>query len=661
MGSPFKPRQQPVSLQDLLDRLGKTPIFCLGSPFPHVTTCKIEVHLDNQELVKAQKAIQDFKVVGQSHSHPQSCMDVLKNLAISCSCGGHEENGEQFAYHWLAETSLPNMLKHMGWEKDMATWTILGFDKDQECSPLKCRFEKPKRDRICSSLNKLAIGGILAEEALRDLTKHWLCKHHKAKAELLTQLLSEKLLKYMLGKGISSKTGDIGKGETLDHPDETEQKTQRKADNELIEIADSSNNTYNPVTPPNTRPPMVETSASERTARTKDTNPFLSPNNRRAASASAALGAPGIRSDDARKRKRISSSPVHESSPLRQEATSENGSINRDSEVGSPFQHAAPNDLAADMDPSSVTLGQRRSSELLYGMPNDELADNESATSEADAGAAVSGVSDEEQSVPPCSLLPSNAADQPEGTPLFPTWTRYKDVRHRHDIVTSICKLMKQNINTNTQSPKDGWIYIFSSPQFPGYVKIGLTTNEIRTRKNQIESKCKVYDLDMVKGEECFKKISWPVRLEKLIHKDLSNERRKFTCSCKKSASEHDKEENNRNQIQHAEWFAIGETRAKQVVKRWKDFMRLEIYSKDGKLREDVLRKVDKWQRHPETFGDPWCDWKAHSAFVVVHWLLSLTICISFVIWSWRLSLMLGAAFPLFSIWYDARMKPVSF
>lgn len=665
--SPSKLIHEPISLKKLLNQLSNGQIICVKSPFPYVNNCNRSVDFDDREqkLSKACDFIRDF--LNEPHAHRGNTFDELAKLAKTFSCHTHNKNGKEFAYHWLAEASLPNILKHMGWKKDAYSWTCLGSNEDRICRTLDCIQQKRSYPCIYSSLNKLAIGEHGIVEPLKGLMKYWLCDDHETMTEILTRQLSEKLLKYTSGKDIAFKTGHIGKRETLDCPGETEQITQGKADNKPIEIADSSNNSNNPVTPirsnarhgqlsqyltaatvdatpPNTRAPIIEKSASERTARTKAINPS-SLNNRRAASASAASSALGLNPNDPRKRRRISSSSVYEPSPLHREAEHTHSTNNDDSPSADPDGGSPP---------SLVTPGQWCSSELLDGMANDELSENESATSKVDAGAAVSGISEKGQGAQPPTPRSSNTAGQPKGTPGSPNWTRKGVEKARHEIVTKLCRQMKRNVATAARGTNDGWIYIFSSPNFPGHLKIGRTTNEIRVRKQQIKSQCKDYELDMVVEEECFKKTSWHVRLEKLIHEDLSDERRQFPCSCKKPNSEHNSDGGNTKQTKHGEWFAIDETRAKDVVKKWKDWMRQEPYSKDGRLNEAMLQKVDKWERYPETFDDPWYEWKRCPTIVVVCWLLLSALCFFLVKRSWELSLILGAAFPLFSIWYAA-------
>ncbi len=698
--------KEPISLRRLLSQLlslvspfGDCKITCIGSPFPYLNNCKGEVHFAAQKLSDACNLIREFESLDGSPSRPQKFVGRLEELAKTFSCQKHSKNRNDFAYHWLAETSLPRILEHMGLKKDVATWTCLCSDNDRTCLPLKCLPSHSGHHRIYSFLNKFAVGGRYRDEAFPELMKHWLCDDHKAKAKDLTEQLKAKLLMHTQDKDISFKTGQAGEGEILHHPRETEQKPQGKADGEPTVTPDSSDDSYDPSTPtvpnkrrrrspqlctaavapsragectsPNTRPTGFGQSASEREVpRTKGTEATSSSIDRRSASM------PGLKPQDFGKNKKLVSSPLYGRSSLRREishtySTSEDDTLEGDQ----PLRDAVPNE------------------------PDGKLQEKNSALAEPDASVSDSGPPGKRGRISTRPSPSRNPSDRHEEEPVFPKWAEKNAPISRAGIVTVLCTSMLENALTADKGTDDGWIYIFRSPDFPGFLKIGRTTNDIRVRKRQIESKCKVYELELVEEIECFRKVSYHHRVERLIHEDLGNERRKFTCKCKKPNKKHDSTFNDDSQTEHGEWFAIDETLAKEVVKKWKDYMRLKPYSEDGTLNEEMREKIDLWQRAPEKFDSYRADgeldhrlspllqefspstrctfwirrqlfkprselpsrwksmqqyWKENFIFFVFHCLASLATCCCWANWPWVLSLLLIAVFPIISIWYAA-------
>ena len=669
-------------------------IKCLFSPYPFTNGCSQDVFPSHQKLLDAKSKIQIF-FKNVAHSQRQNFLGDLENLAKDFTCEKHGENGVEFAYHWLAETPLPSMLDHMGWKIDSKSWVCLGSDRDPKCPGLKPIEPKHKRDRVYCTLNKLALGGIHVKEALQVLMKHWLCQDHKHKAqELIPQFLGQ-LMEYKTGKKYPTEVPNPGNRDTLSSPNATDHESRGNMAGEdeagqgfddpsdLTDFVDqdkdypesptpngrnrqyvspppsstSTGSDASNATPKGRRPPIYQSSSEKiQRAKARDTKP--APYQRRAVSTTGHPTELRDESDGSRKRRRISETLGREHSPF-------------DQESAGPHSYTERNPSNGGSDP-----------------------DKDAPRGEQSAGSD--------------SPKPSSVH---EGEPPFPHWRRRGDTRTRPDIVDSICKLMAKPAFDSGKGPDDGWIYICRSPIFPGYVKIGRTTAGIRDRMDQIENRCKSYSLNLADKKECYNKISCHKRVEQLIHEDLSNKRRCFTCTCKVSHHKHNSEEDGKKGTEHSEWFKIDETRAKEVVKKWKDWARLNPYSWDGRPTWDTQKNVDRWQRDTESFdrpvasveplllGMPWWGryaawvmrkcfqprpkgsrrepqssksqreplhegpslwvsirekWKDHLVFVVACWGSSFVVCCVLIFWSWKPSVALAMAAPLFWILFTA-------
>ena len=133
-------------------------------------------------------------------------------------------------------------------------------------------------------------------------------------------------------------------------------------------------------------------------------------------------------------------------------------------------------------------------------------------------------------------------------------------------------------------SKKDeGYIYVFESTIYNGYVKIGRTKNPIGDRMNKW-GKCEIGCL-YIKDPENTKFRHYEL-VEKLIHTELSNYRRRY--KCKTCGSGYKLNPNKRDQhVSHEEWFEIDKDKALQVVERWRRWViEREPYTPYGKLRD---------------------------------------------------------------------------
>ena len=182
-----------------------------------------------------------------------------------------------------------------------------------------------------------------------------------------------------------------------------------------------------------------------------------------------------------------------------------------------------------------------------------------------------------------------------------------------------------------------GFIYIFTSPKYPGYVKIGKTKHSSKDRINEWATNC---NFTCHHVEDPYDKMfDHHSTIEKLIQEELCNERRVFECwECKSKTkhklkiksklklsrkrmsagerthkaelvdaetSEDDSsedevkgDESNKTRskgTQHGEWFEITEVRAKEVVDRWRKWIvEGRPYKKNGTLTRHWQWK-QKW------------------------------------------------------------------
>ena len=135
-----------------------------------------------------------------------------------------------------------------------------------------------------------------------------------------------------------------------------------------------------------------------------------------------------------------------------------------------------------------------------------------------------------------------------------------------------------------------GFIYIFKSLKYPGYVKIGKTKQTPEERISDWKTKCK-FTCHHIKDEND-KRFQYYGIVELLVQAELWNERRKFKCP--KCKTKHRLELGKSKNTEHGEWYGITEAHALQVVEKWRNWVVTQRpYRHDG-----VLRDVWKWKHN---------------------------------------------------------------
>jgi hypothetical protein len=140
-------------------------------------------------------------------------------------------------------------------------------------------------------------------------------------------------------------------------------------------------------------------------------------------------------------------------------------------------------------------------------------------------------------------------------------------------IAKDLEKAMKKNLTE--YDLKHGYIYRFWDIGNFGMVKIGRTDDLDRRMKEW--SRCKQTHSYHTSTHQT--SVAHVQRVERLIHIELINSRRKLPCSvCPKAKI-------------HKEWFNVSEQRAQQVSQKWHDWMLKEPYAEDAQ---------GKWVLKPE-------------------------------------------------------------
>ena len=130
---------------------------------------------------------------------------------------------------------------------------------------------------------------------------------------------------------------------------------------------------------------------------------------------------------------------------------------------------------------------------------------------------------------------------------------------------------------------EDGYIYVFESTMYNGYVKIGRTKNPIEDRMKEWEQ-CEIGCIYI--EDPMYTKFRHYELVEKLIHIELCNYRCKF--KCKECGKRHKLNPTaHKNYVSHGEWFEIDKVQALQVVEKWRRWViKQEPYTPYGVLRD---------------------------------------------------------------------------
>ncbi len=221
----------------------------------------------------------------------------------------------------------------------------------------------------------------------------------------------------------------------------------------------------------------------------------------------------------------------------------------------------------------------------------------------------------------PLAELPQRTpALHPDEIPKSPKLEHmHLEKKNENDLKNEILRLIRRQKSKPTAPSTliHGYVYIFKSDEYPGHVKIGSTVKAPETRKNEWVKTCKFKAIQVTdKNDTAFR---FCRMVEQIVHAELYNERRKFCCNrCKKqhrfTMAEREKgtgeTELDVRPTEHGEWFEISETKALEVVNKWRNWMiHQEPYKEDATLRSCWVWKYDmgtKWLKGTEAEWEVW-------------------------------------------------------
>ena len=86
-------------------------------------------------------------------------------------------------------------------------------------------------------------------------------------------------------------------------------------------------------------------------------------------------------------------------------------------------------------------------------------------------------------------------------------------------------------------------------------------------------------------------------KVERLIHKELQQYRRKFSCNCKSKRGENHGDTG--KLMEHSEWFEIDRDTARNTINRWRTWMRGNPYE-NRRLNAKENFRINYYWDHPD-------------------------------------------------------------
>ena len=580
--SPIKPKslRRPPTLRQLADRLESEEFECLGHPHPR---CRDYGELPQHDHRRTAKIVRralrtlDTRPFERSYSS-DDMIERLKSIARNACCTNHrlEDNHQDFAYYWLGADTLDYFLRSRDWPWDMDECYCLGSMPARSCLLLKQKWSVSDRDHVFRALNEIAVFAAypghfeasFIEKALNNLVKFWTCRRHRENTLAIYNNLKETF----------SDNTNVSRGIAIPPPiqnqalsDDPAFRGQRRDDDDSTGESSSSTRT--------SREPTRATEFSQRrSASTRTTALFPGSEeiaDERVQNSGQSADPQEASSSDIENRSR-SDSARSVSSSLTSVSRNDTDAIYDEDSSEYPESPCPPGQRGRNMlrpvrHPQVTT---ERSQSLSLRPPNNTVA--------TPSRPALPVTSTSAPHVPTRIInnIPSN--DRIDFQPFLETTKSFGAISQ------SVFSLVRQSIRVSTSSsprprPRDGWIYIFQSANYPAHVKIGLTRTTPAQRGVEVAS-CR--DLVEVRPVDQlgYVKVRNVERLEKLIHEDLANERRRFQWSCRPNTRSHD--------TQHREWFEMNVQEASKRVEQWREWMRQEPYGNIGELKNDFQRRI---------------------------------------------------------------------
>jgi hypothetical protein len=222
----------------------------------------------------------------------------------------------------------------------------------------------------------------------------------------------------------------------------------------------------------------------------------------------------------------------------------------------------------------------------------------------------------------------SPSSEPPERMPgLHPDETRkspkledmHPEKKNKNDLKNEILRLIRRQKAkpAAVSTLQHGYVYIFKSDRFPGHVKIGSTVKAPDIRIKRWGTDCDFKTIQVTdKNDRAFR---FCRIVEQIVHAELYNEQKIFYCDrCKmkhrftmaKREKGTGETELDVRPTEHGEWFEISETKALEVVNKWRDWMiHQEPYKEDATLRSCWIWKYDmgtKWMKGTEAEWEVW-------------------------------------------------------